>query len=146
MHKSGSNVKLLEQAIVYHRRRTSLFKFFKQVYNSGVARINLAKRDSSMIEPIHFMPSILTIVSGLIIFLATVLPTIFAPCLIILICSLIIVSIIGGFKEKTFKVVALLLLVMPFQIFGYGLGFIVAFIKRYILKQKEFSGFTRNFY
>ena len=146
VHKSGSNVKLLEQAIVYHRRRTSLIKFFKQVYNSGVARINLAKRDSSMIEPIHFMPSILTIITGLIILLATVYPIIFAPYLIILICSLILVSIIGGLKEKTFKVAALLLMVMPFQIFGYGLGFIIAYVKRYILKHKEFSGFQRNFY
>ena len=51
-----------------------------------------------------------------------------------------------NFKEKNFKVAALLLMVMPFQIFGYGLGFIVAYIKRYILKHKEFPGFQRNFY
>ena len=38
-------VKLLDNAIVYHRRRTTLLKFFRQVFNWGVARINLAKID-----------------------------------------------------------------------------------------------------
>ena len=99
-----------------------------------------------MLELIHFMPSILTIITSSLIFLGLLSPSIFMPYLIILICSLILVSIIGGFKEKNFKVAALLLMVMPFQIFGYGLGFIIAYVKRYILKHKEFSGFQRNFY
>lgn len=30
-------------AWVYHKRRTDLKKFFKQVHNSGIARINLYK-------------------------------------------------------------------------------------------------------
>ena len=44
VHKEGAKVKLLDNVIVYHRRRTSYSKFFKQVYNSGVARINLGKK------------------------------------------------------------------------------------------------------
>ena len=42
--------------------------------------------------------------------------------------------------------VRILFLIIPIQIYGYGIGFIVAFIKRYILKQNEFAGFLRNFY
>ena len=41
-------VKLLDNAIVYHRRRTTLLKFFRQVFNWGIARVNLAKIDRKM--------------------------------------------------------------------------------------------------
>ena len=58
IHKSGARVKFMKDAIVYHRRRTTLKKFFRQVFNWGVARINLGKIDSAMLEPIHFIPSI----------------------------------------------------------------------------------------
>ena len=39
----NAQVKLLENVIVYHRRRTTLMQFFRQVFNWGVARINLSK-------------------------------------------------------------------------------------------------------
>ena len=38
--------------------RSSLKQFVKQVFNWGVARVNLAKIDLSMLEPVHFLPSI----------------------------------------------------------------------------------------
>ena len=53
-------VKLLDNAIVYHRRRTTLLKFFRQVFNWGVARVNLAKIDRKMLQLVHFLPSAAT--------------------------------------------------------------------------------------
>ena len=146
IHKEGAKVKLLDDAIVYHRRRTNYSKFFKQVYNSGVARINLGKRDSNMIKFIHTIPSIFTAFSFLLFAILF-----FSPCLTSLIISflffsLFLVSIIGAISEKSFKLVPILFLVIPIQIYGYGIGFIVAFIKRYILKQNEFAGLLRDFY
>ena len=38
---AGFKTCLLPEAYVFHKRRTSFRKFFKQVYNSGMARINL---------------------------------------------------------------------------------------------------------
>ena len=63
IHNSGAKVILLTDAIVFHRRRTTLKKFFRQVFNWGVARINLGKIDSSMLELIHFAPSFFTSLS-----------------------------------------------------------------------------------
>ena len=62
IRKSGARIKFLINAVVYHRRRTSIKQFFKQVFNWGVARINLGKIDPSMLEPIHFLPSLATLV------------------------------------------------------------------------------------
>ena len=146
VHKAGAKVKLLKNVIVYHRRRTNYIKFFKQVYNSGVARINLGKRDSNMIKLVHTLPSIFTVFSFLIftfLFFSTYLSVLIISFLFF---GLILVSIIGAISEKSFKLIPILFIVIPIQIYGYGIGFIVAFIKRYILKQNEFAGFLRNFY
>ena len=39
--KSGAEVLFIESAFVYHKRRTNIRRFYKQVFNWGVARINL---------------------------------------------------------------------------------------------------------
>lgn len=41
--KGGYVCRLFPEAWVWHKRRTDLKKFFKQVHNSGIARINLYK-------------------------------------------------------------------------------------------------------
>ena len=146
VHKEGAKVKLLENAIVYHRRRTNYSKFFKQVYNSGVARINLGKRDSNMIKLVHALPSIFTIFSFSIFNFLFFSPYLSSLIILFLFFSLVLVSIIGAISERSFKLFPILLIVIPIQIYGYGIGFIVAFIKRYILKQDEFAGLLRNFY
>ena len=146
VHREGAKVKLLKDVIVYHRRRTNYSKFFKQVYNSGVARINLGKRDSNMIKLVHTLPAIFTIFSFLIfnfLFFSTYLSSLI---ILFLFFVLVLVSIVGAISERSFKLFPILLIVIPIQIYGYGFGFIVAFIKRYILKQNEFAGFLRNFY
>mgnify|MGYP001552260715 CR=1 FL=1 len=43
-------------AKVYHKRRTSLKKFFKQVYRFGAARIDLAKRHKGQMKLTHLFP------------------------------------------------------------------------------------------
>ena len=42
--KGGYACRLFPEAWVWHKRRTDLKKFFKQVHNSGIARINLYKK------------------------------------------------------------------------------------------------------
>ncbi|KAA6351334.1 putative mycofactocin biosynthesis glycosyltransferase MftF [termite gut metagenome] len=42
--KNGYSCRFFPEAWVYHKRRTDLKKFFKQVHNSGIARINLYQK------------------------------------------------------------------------------------------------------
>ncbi len=146
IYKSGAKVILLTNAIVFHRRRTTLKKFFRQVFNWGVARINLGKIDSSMLEVIHFLPSFFTVFSFFSILGLIIYPVIFTPLCIFGLISLLLVCIIGGIKSKNIIVMLLLFIVIPFQLFGYGLGFIIAFFKRFILNQDEFTGFQKKYY
>ena len=57
IHKSGAKVLFIKDALVYHRRRTSLKQFMKQVFNWGVARVNLGKIDSDMLCLLYTSPS-----------------------------------------------------------------------------------------
>lgn len=139
-------VKLLDNAIVYHRRRTTLLKFFRQVFNWGVARVNLAKIDRKMLQLVHFLPSAATAIFFLSIFGIFFYPNIFIPLMFFYFLILSIICIYGGLKTQNIKVLFNLFLVIPFQILGYGLGFIMAFIKRFIFGQSSFTGFEKKYY
>ena len=58
--KSGAACRLFPDAWVWHKRRTDLKKFFKQVHNSGIARINLYKRHPESLKLVHLLPAIFT--------------------------------------------------------------------------------------
>jgi len=143
---TGEQIIKVEDAVVYHKRRISIRKFFKQVYNWGVARINLYKIDKNMLEPVHFFPAIGTVISFAVIILVLLYPQIFSPLLSMGIFSLILMAFHGVIKYKDVKVFIFIPIIVVTQIWGYGLGFINAFVQRIIFRKKEFTGFVRNYY
>ena len=44
------------------------------------------------------------------------------------------------------RIFPLLLVVIPIQILGYGIGFLQAFIRRFMLNESELTGFKKNYY
>ena len=146
IYNSGAKVELLIDAVVYHRRRTTLKKFFRQVYNWGAARINLGKIDKKMLKIIHFIPSIFLILSLSLLLGTFIIPKLFIPIILFGLLSLSSICVFGGYKNKSILISLLLFLVIPLQLFGYGLGFLIAFIKRYILKKSEYIGFEKKYY
>ena len=53
---AGCRCRLFPGAWVWHKRRTDMRKFFRQVYNSGIARINLQKRHPGSLKLVHLLP------------------------------------------------------------------------------------------
>jgi len=145
IRSQGKTVKVID-AIVFHKRRTSLRRFFKQVYNWGVARINLYKIDKGMLEPIHFFPFLGT--SAILTFLLclAIWPSILWPVLVVGVGALLLMAIHGIFKYKDIRVFFYIPFVVPIQILGYGLGFGGALIRRVIFGGREKSGFVKNYY
>jgi GT2 family glycosyltransferase len=147
--RNNAKVIFVESAEVYHKRRTNFRRFFRQVFNWGMARINLYKIDSSMLELLHAAPAIATF----LIFLVSFLAIFFKPVSILfnvgLLISivLLIYSMVDAIKlYKEIKPALLLPFVMPAQIIGYGLGFIYNFILRVIFRGKEKVGFKSSYY
>ncbi len=148
--KKGAKIQYIPDSVVFHKRRTSLTKFFRQVFNWGVARINLSRIDPVMLEPLHFAPAL-----GLWIALFLTLFAFLFPSLLFLywILFMVIVSILligsgfhAAFKWKSVTTGLLVPLMMVIQITGYALGFTSAFIWRVLLKKDEFTGFVKKYY
>ncbi len=141
----GETIKVIE-AIVYHKRRTSLWRFFKQVYNWGVARINLYKIDKGMLEPIHFFPFLGTLFIIVFLICFAIWPSVLLPFLAAGIGLLVLMAVHGVFKYKDIRVFAYIPFVVPIQILGYGLGFGGALVRRVIFGGREKTGFIKNYY
>lgn len=141
--EGGFNTCLLPEAYVYHKRRTSFRKFFKQVYNSGMARINLFRLHPHSLKPVHFLPS--AFVVGCVACLA-------ATCFLSLYWILPFVLLVFLFfadslcLNKSLKVASLSVVASFIQLTAYGIGFIHALILFGILHRHPRGMFIKNFY
>jgi len=72
--KAGFKIGLVSEAFVYHKRRTSLGQFFKQLHFFGRARVNVQRLHPGELKLVHLFPLLFTL--GL---LATLLINPFLP-------------------------------------------------------------------
>ena len=160
--EAGYKPRLFPDAWVWHKRRTDFRKFFRQVFNSGIARINLTKRHPGTMKLVHLLPTVFTLgVIGLLMLFGLGLCNFlfnadhmtaaigFALCelsLIPIILYSIIIFLDSSIKNKSLWVGLLSIPAAFVQLMGYGLGFIEAWWKRCVLKQDEFTAFEKNFY
>ena len=141
--EAGYQPQLFPDAWVWHKRRTDFRKFFRQVYNSGIARINLEKRHPGTMKLVHLLPMVFTLgVIGCLLLAPfcyglTILP-------LLLYCLLILVD--STLQNKSLWVGLLSIPAAFTQLMGYGFGFIESWWKRCVLKQDEFTAFEKNFY
>ena len=140
--KNNFKTQLIKDAFVYHKRRTSIKQFFKQVYNSGIARINLYKKYPESLKLVHTFPSFFVI--GIIFILIS--SVIFPVLLFFILLHIFSVFIDSSIKNKSIVIGFLSILTSYIQFFGYGFGFIIAFFKRVVFKKKEFDAFNKTFY
>ncbi len=143
---SGANVRFVPDAVVYHKRRSSLKKFFKQVFNWGVARINLYKINSDMLEPVHALPAI-ALVLAIIVLVLALLGTFWAEILVGSgIVILFLVAIHAWTVIRSIKSAFLVMIVIPTQVLGYGSGFLWGAFQRVFLRKEEIVGFQKKYY
>ena len=77
--RGGYRCRLFPGAWVWHKRRTDLRKFFKQVHNSGIARINLYKKYPDSLKVVHLLPGVFTLGTAVLLAGAAVCPWSLAP-------------------------------------------------------------------
>lgn len=140
--KGGYKCRLFPEAWVWHKRRTDLRKFFKQVHNSGIARINLYKKYPESLKLVHLLPALFTI--GVILLL---LGTPFIPWLSSLLGLFIVVIFVdASVQNRSFAIGALSVAASFVQLTGYGTGFLRAWWQRCVLGKDEFEAFKNSFY
>ena len=141
---NGYSCRLFPEAWVYHKRRTDFSKFFKQVYNSGIARINLYKKYPSSLKLVHLLPAVFT-VGVFLLCLSALLLCSLVPLSLLLLYS-ILIFIDSATHYKSIKIGFLSVGAAFTQLMGYGLGFIEAWWKRCVRGLDEFQAFEKNFY
>ncbi len=75
---AGARAYFLPLAAVYHKRRTSMRLFFKQVFIFGVARVNLNIRHSRSRKAVYVLPSLFTLGSVALLVAAVVCRPLFS--------------------------------------------------------------------
>ncbi|MCF6365959.1 MAG: glycosyltransferase [Bacteroidales bacterium] len=141
--KNKFKTRLIKDAFVYHKRRTSIKQFFKQVYNSGIARINLYKKYPESLKIVHSFPSVfISCVFLLLIFSFFISPYFLLPVIL----HILLIFSDSSIKNSSLKIGAVSIITSYIQFIGYGSGFIFAFIKNVIFKKQISGAFKDNFY
>ena len=167
--KGGYSCRLFPGAWVWHKRRTDMRKFFKQVHNSGIARINLYKKYPESLKLVHMLPTVFTV--GVSVLLLAILAgiylisfTSFSPdassynmlhplgvwlCVVgwlpLLIFS-VLIFFDSSIRNKSLKIGAISIVSSFIQLTGYGSGFLIAWWKRCVRGKSSFSAFEKSFY
>jgi glycosyltransferase involved in cell wall biosynthesis len=136
IHEAGFKIGLIPGAKVFHKRRTSLLQFYKQIHFFGRARINIYKHFPAELKLVHFFPAVFTL--GII---TVLLLNIFYPPLayignVFLLVYFMLIFFHSLILNRSLKVAFLSIISSFIQLTAYGLGFIQDFIKRIVLKQQ----------
>lgn len=140
--KGGYRCRLFPEAWVWHKRRTDLKKFFKQVHNSGIARINLYKKYPESLKLVHLLPAVFTL--GVVGILLGSLYCSWSLIGLALFAFLIFTD--SSAQNKSLKIGVLSVCAAFIQLTGYGTGFLLAWWQRCIRKKDAFSAFEKTFY
>lgn len=151
IYKNGYSCGLISEAWVWHKRRATFKQFFKQVHNSGIARIALYQKYPDSLKLVHLLPTVFTLgVIGLVIvaifgFILKNNWLIICPlALLVLYCLLLFID--STIQNKSLKVGLLSIVAGFVQLFSYGTGFLRAIWHNLILKKTDFQAFRKTFY
>jgi len=127
----GFTTGLISEAFVYHKRRTSLMHFFKQLHFFGRARINVGRFHPGEVRFVHILP--LLFVAGI---LATVLAYFISHVIFqigLLFYGLFVLLVfLNAFIESGDLLVSLLTIVASFvQLSAYGIGFFTEWVRKF---------------
>ncbi|MCZ8217355.1 MAG: glycosyltransferase, partial [Cyclobacteriaceae bacterium] len=120
---AGLKVGLIPEAFVYHKRRTNLSQFYKQVFNFGKGRVLIGKQYPQEIKLTHWIPSLFTTALLGWLLTAFVYWPLFKLGAVFL--GLYLIAIMVG-ATLAYKNILVGLLAIPsalVQLLGYGTGF-----------------------
>ena len=148
IYKNGYSCRLFPEAWLWHKRRTDFHKFWRQIYNSGYARINLWRKYPEALKPVHVLPAIFTVGVVLLLLCWITGETLFSTGLnqkvglymslcslspLILFFALILID--SSIRNRSLKVGLLSVPAAFIQLFGYGVGFLESWWTNCIMKR-----------
>jgi glycosyltransferase involved in cell wall biosynthesis len=128
MKNAGFNVVLIEQAFVFHKRRTTFKQFFNQVKNFGMGRALIGKLYPQEVKITHWFPTLFTLglfITPMVFFISPTLSGIGAAAYLFYFFAIFFDAWRGnGLLVAVLSIPSALL-----QLTGYGLGFLKEYVK-----------------
>ncbi|MDE6085898.1 MAG: glycosyltransferase, partial [Muribaculaceae bacterium] len=123
-------VGLIRPAFVYHKRRVDFRKFLRQVYVFGMSRITLKLLYPGSLKLVHVLPALFVLGTVALILLSCfVSPWWLLPLGIYILA----IFITACFTTRSLKIAFLAVPASLIQLWGYGCGFIKAFITNIVM-------------
>ena len=129
---AGFRTMLYQNVFVFHKRRVSFRKFFKQIHNFGVARVNLGILHKNSLKIVHTAPAFL-LVGFVIIVLLSISYSIFWLVLPAVYTLLLFTDAL--IKTKNVKTAFLAVWASFIQITAYGTGFLKSFFQKKVFRK-----------
>lgn len=135
LQQMGFKAALIADAVVYHKRRTSMNQFYHQLHFFGRARINIYTFFPKTLKPVHFFPSVFTAFLGLIAlsFMCRWYDIFNLSASILLLYALAIL-IDAAIVTKSLYIAYLSVIASFIQLVAYGIGFTTDYFKRVVFK------------
>lgn len=127
---AGFSPELIRDVKVFHKRRGSLAKFWRQVHVFGMSRITLQLLYPGSMKAVHWAPAIF-VVGAIVMFIGAFFNPIWLLPLSVYILALWISAIIS---TRSLKVGTMAVIASMVQLFGYGTGFIRAYVWKILLR------------
>ena len=139
----GYKTKLIPEAFVYHKRRISWSKFYKQVYKFGSVRPILNLWHPSTKKITYWFPSVFII--GLLFSIVLAILNVYLPILAYVL-YFSVAFILAILKTKNLMVAIKSVLAIIIQFFGYGYGFLKSTIILSLSSKKPENLFPSLFF
>ncbi|WP_299122380.1 glycosyltransferase [uncultured Winogradskyella sp.] len=143
LHKLGYKTTFIENAYVYHKRRVSWFKFYKQVYKFGMVRPILNQWHPSSKSLVYWFPTIFSL--GLITSIILLVFNLTLPIYLYLF-YFALAFVLAFISNKNFLVAFQALLAIIIQFFGYGYGFLKSTFNLVVLGKNPEETFPQLFF
>ena len=118
---AGFKTQFIEDAYVYHKRRTNIKAFYKQTFNFGTARPYLNKKYPDSAKLTYWFPSVFIIGFDIAILLALFLHWMF---ILPFAFYFLVIFLDALFQSANLKVAFCSIITTYTQFLGYGLGFL----------------------
>jgi len=120
----GFSTGLIPNAYVYHKRRTNLLQFFKQLHFFGRARINISRFYPKELKFIHTLPALFTLGTLFLLTLPFWNPGLFDLLIIPFLALFAIIFVHASLKNKSLFIGILSSAASFIQLTAYGIGFL----------------------
>jgi glycosyltransferase involved in cell wall biosynthesis len=147
LKKNGFHSGLIENAYVFHKRRSTFYKFFRQVISFGSGRIDLHKRHGDALKAVHLLPSmfVMYIIGGILFSLISKLIFVLWSASLIIYAAAIFFDASVQYRNPFIGLMSVYAAMV--MLAGYGLGMLKAIFMRFVfgsVKESEKPEITRG--